>query len=92
MAGFKGFSMTLESALLNTVSNLANIKYIEQDSRVSTNALVSQQDPPYGLARISHRDNGANEYVYDDSAGEGTDIYIIDTWVCPLIIKELVRA
>ncbi|GAB7359342.1 hypothetical protein MBLNU230_g5993t1 [Neophaeotheca triangularis] len=81
MAGFKGFSMTLESALLNTVSNLANIKYIEQDSRVSTNALVSQQDPPYGLARISHRDNGANEYVYDDSAGEGTDIYIIDTGI-----------
>lgn len=46
---------------------------------VTTNTLTTQLDPPYGLARISHREKGANTYVYDSSAGEGTYAYIIDT-------------
>nr|P85156.1 RecName: Full=Subtilisin-like serine protease AS-E1 [Acremonium sp.] len=36
---------------------------------------------PWGLARISHRTTGATSYVYDDSAGEGTCSYIIDTGI-----------
>lgn len=79
MPGFKGFSLTAENAVLNLVTNLADIKYVEQDVQVFASALTSQANPPYGLARISHRDRGADEYVYDDSAGEGTESYIIDT-------------
>lgn len=42
-------------------------------------SVVPQPNPPYGLARISHRKKGTNVYIYDDSAGEETYAYIIDT-------------
>jgi oryzin len=42
-------------------------------------AFASQSGAPWGLARISHRARGANNYVYDPSAGRGTYAYIIDT-------------
>lgn len=49
---------------------------------MTTIALVTQNNvPSYGLARISHRKNGATSYVYDDSAGAGIFSYIIDTGI-----------
>lgn len=44
-------------------------------------ALTTQSNAPWGLGRISHRKSGATDYVYDDSAGEGTYSYIIDTGI-----------
>lgn len=44
-------------------------------------ALVTQQNAPYGLARISHRSKTATGYTYDDSAGQGTYVYGIDTGI-----------
>lgn len=48
---------------------------------MTTNDLIAQQDAPWGLARISHRATGETTYVYDESAGEGTCAYIIDTGI-----------
>lgn len=79
--GFRGFSLSGSQGLINALSNLAAIDYIEPDSVVRTQALVTQQNPPYGLARISHRDAGQNTYVYDSSAGQGTFSYGIDTGI-----------
>lgn len=33
---------------------------------------LTQEGAPWGLSRISHRDNGFTNYIYDSSAGEGT--------------------
>ena len=33
----------------------------------------------WGLARISHKDLGRTDYIYDGTAGAGTVSYIIDT-------------
>ena len=76
---FKGFSIDGLGDVTSLLANVAAIERIEQDSVVRANALTSQADPPYGLARISHRKKGATSYVYDDSAGAGTYAYIIDT-------------
>jgi len=81
LGSFKGYSLTATSALLTSITNLGEIAYVEQDSRVYANALTTQANPPYGLARISHRNKGTTEYVYDDSAGAGTSSYIIDTGI-----------
>jgi len=48
---------------------------------MTTSALVTQEDAPWGLARISSRAPGATSYVYDESAGEGTFSYIVDTGI-----------
>lgn len=42
---------------------------------------LTQEDAPWGLARTSHAAKGADTYVYDDSAGEGTCVYMIDTGI-----------
>lgn len=57
------------------------IAYIEPDAKVSINALTTQTDAPWGLARISNSEPQGTDYVYDDSAGEGTYAYIIDTGI-----------
>lgn len=77
---FKGFSIQGVSDLTSIVANIASIQSIEQDTTVRTSALVTQNNvPSYGLARISSRENDATSYIYDDSAGQGTYSYIIDT-------------
>jgi cerevisin len=46
-------------------------------------------DAPWGLQRISHREpvEPKNDlalsytYIYDDSAGDGVDVYVIDTGI-----------
>jgi subtilisin family serine protease len=43
--------------------------------------ILSQKNATWGLSRISHRQKGATDYVYDGSAGEGTCAYIIDTGI-----------
>ena len=71
------------SAVAAALNDLDQVGLVEQDQLVTTNALVTQTNPPppYGLARISHRTKGASSYLYDSSAGAGTYAYIIDT-VC----------
>ena len=42
-----------------------------------------EKNAPWGLARISHRDSLSfgtfNKYLYSEDAGEGVDVYVIDT-------------
>ncbi|TQS33716.1 hypothetical protein Golomagni_05928, partial [Golovinomyces magnicellulatus] len=40
-----------------------------------------QSDATYGLAAVSHRANGATEYIHDSNAGEGTFAYVVDSGV-----------
>lgn len=42
---------------------------------------MTQSSAPWGLARLSSSSRGASSYVYDDSAGEGTCVYVIDTGI-----------
>ncbi|KAK8133797.1 subtilisin-like protein [Apiospora sp. TS-2023a] len=58
-----------------------HVAYVEPDATVSINALVTQTNAPWGLARISSRVPGTTDYTYDDSAGADTYAYIIDTGI-----------
>ncbi|KAM7197600.1 cuticle-degrading protease [Rhypophila sp. PSN 637] len=78
---FKGFSAKLDAKALAIVKNLPEVEYIEQDAIVTINEYVTQAGVPWGLSRISSRTNGATSYVYDESAGEGTCSYVIDTGI-----------
>ncbi|KJX97726.1 subtilisin-like serine protease PR1A like protein [Zymoseptoria brevis] len=78
---FKGLSVDGVADALSLLTNVASIASIEPNTIVTTSALTSQANPPYGLARISHRQKGATSYIYDSSAGSGTYAYIIDTGI-----------
>ncbi|KAI1843039.1 hypothetical protein JX265_005181 [Neoarthrinium moseri] len=81
LGNFKGYHVSAANGLIETISKLSEVAYIEPDAKVSLNALVTQSDAPWGLARISHVEPGTTEYIYDESAGEGTYSYIIDTGI-----------
>lgn len=44
-------------------------------------SLTSEAGSTYGLSRISHRNTGASDYIYDDSAGSGSTVYVVDTGI-----------
>lgn len=44
-------------------------------------ALTTQADAIWSLGDLSHLEAGATEYVYDETAGEGTTAYVIDTGI-----------
>lgn len=42
---------------------------------------ATQEDAPWGLARLSNTEPGSTTYTYDESAGAGTCAYVVDTGV-----------
>lgn len=55
---------------------------VEEDVPIVMSALTSQSNAPWGLGRTSTRsESGFGTYVYDDSAGEGTYAYVIDSGI-----------
>ncbi|KAH7024570.1 peptidase S8/S53 domain-containing protein, partial [Microdochium trichocladiopsis] len=64
------------------LASLPQVAYIEPNYKVTTSAIVRQQNPPnWGLARISKRKPNVNNYAYDERAGAGSYAYIIDTGI-----------
>ncbi|KAM7201080.1 Peptidase S8/S53 domain containing protein [Rhypophila sp. PSN 637] len=44
-------------------------------------AYVTQTQAAWGLGRISHKDQGFAEYYYDNTAGKGVRVYVLDTGI-----------
>ncbi|KAI1141914.1 oryzin precursor [Hypoxylon sp. FL0543] len=81
IGSFQGYSISASDTAINSIAGLTEVAYIEPDSIVSISSLKTQDAAPWGLARISSRTPGTSEYKYDESAGEGTYAYIIDTGI-----------
>uniref|UniRef100_A0A8H7K215 Peptidase S8/S53 domain-containing protein n=1 Tax=Bionectria ochroleuca TaxID=29856 RepID=A0A8H7K215_BIOOC len=86
---FNGFAATLDDDQVAKLHDHPQVEYIEEDSIlsiesdgiVSIDDLITVPTTNWNLARISHRARGATTYVFDDSAGEGTCVYILDTGI-----------
>ncbi|KAG8829857.1 subtilisin-like serine protease [Serendipita sp. 399] len=86
----KGLSGTFNSSQIEQLQDAPFVETIERDAVGSADALVTQFDAPWGLQRVSQIEGlpgGSNDqalnyqYRYDDSAGNGVDIYIIDSGI-----------
>ncbi|KAK4185257.1 alkaline protease [Podospora australis] len=80
-ARFKGFAGKLSAADLDAVRLLPEVEYVEEEAIFTINAVVTQANAPWGLARISSKTKGTTSYKYDDTAGAGTCSYVIDTGI-----------
>ncbi|KAF4970333.1 hypothetical protein FSARC_2589 [Fusarium sarcochroum] len=78
---FSGFAASLKDDELEKLKNDPNVEYIEQDAFISIKATTEQDNAPWGIARLSSDKAGGKTYTYDDTAGEGTCSYIIDTGI-----------
>lgn len=78
----KGYSGRFDDATIEEIASRPEVAYVEADKIMTTQALVTQSNvPSWGLARISHRNQGLTTFVYDSSAGAGTFAYVVDTGV-----------
>ncbi|EUC28686.1 hypothetical protein COCVIDRAFT_93959 [Bipolaris victoriae FI3] len=94
VGGVKGFTFDADDTILDILESMGAIKSVEPDykmyasvpvgslkARQTNGTLTTQKGSPYGLGRISHREPGTKDYIFDSSAGEDTFIYVIDTGV-----------
>ncbi|KAF2830370.1 elastase-like serine protease [Ophiobolus disseminans] len=81
MSTFRGFAGTLTITEKARLEASVLVEYIEFDSVMHTTDFVEQDDAPWGLARISSHTPGGTTYTYDETAGEGTCAYVIDTGI-----------
>ncbi|KAF4595781.1 subtilisin-like protease Pr1A [Ophiocordyceps camponoti-floridani] len=78
---FKGFAISLKDDALEKLRDHPEVDYIERDGISRISAVARQNGAPWGLARISSERPGSQEYTYDQSGGEGTCAYVIDTGI-----------
>ncbi|GAP89968.2 putative subtilisin-like protease Pr1A [Rosellinia necatrix] len=78
---FKGFASALDESAIQSLRANPQVEYIQEDSKFYLADYTTQEGAPYGIARISHRNRGDDNYVRDDSDGDGTCVYIIDTGI-----------
>ncbi|KZZ89353.1 subtilisin-like serine protease precursor [Moelleriella libera RCEF 2490] len=78
---FLGFGKPLSPAEVELVRSHPHVHHVEEDQGIFTAGYIEQKNSPWGLGRISHRNRGATDYVYDEIAGNGTCTYVIDTGI-----------
>lgn len=76
-----GFTARLDRPTVEILRLLPGVEYIEQDTSGATTGYRTQNGAPWGLGRISHREQGSYDYIYDTSGGEGVCVYITDSGV-----------
>ncbi|GAA5897415.1 hypothetical protein JCM8208_003266 [Rhodotorula glutinis] len=79
----KGYAGSFSESTVDAIRAMKGVKYVERDSIVHASDV--EKGAPWGLARISHRNTLSfgtfNRYEYESQAGEGVDVYVIDTGV-----------
>ncbi|KAG9055957.1 subtilisin-like serine protease [Serendipita sp. 407] len=86
---FDGFAGQFTPEAARAFAASADVAYVVPDFRTKISDITVQNNAPWGLQRISQPDRIAGgdpsqstfTYTFDDSAGEGVDIYVLDTGV-----------
>jgi len=86
---FDGLSGTFDKNALNALRASPDVDYIVEDSVMFTSDVLQQANAPWGLSRIAQdapldsRDPSQLnfKYTFDATAGQGVDIYVVDTGI-----------
>ncbi|CAG8970714.1 hypothetical protein HYALB_00001495 [Hymenoscyphus albidus] len=79
--GWRAMALEADDAMILDIAGCPEVNYVEADTVVQTSALVQQTNAPLGLERVSHKDVSTDGYVFDNSAGSGITVYIVDTGI-----------
>ncbi|KAG8937330.1 subtilisin-like serine protease [Tulasnella sp. 418] len=82
-----GFSGTFSQDFIDILTNSDKIEAVSEDAMVYTNTV--QKNAPWGLQRITQKKKLSKDdtdalnykYSYDGKAGEGVDVYVVDTGI-----------
>jgi hypothetical protein len=81
MTGWRAMALEAEESMIIDIAGSPMVSYVEADTRVSISTLVQQTNAPLGLERISHAAVSTDGYTFDNSAGTGITVYIVDTGI-----------
>jgi hypothetical protein len=81
LGSLKGYAIEADAATIKQIADTPEVNFVELDSIVQASSLVQQATSTWGLGRISHRNAGASNYIYDNSAGNGARVYVVDTGI-----------
>ncbi|KAJ7610494.1 peptidase S8/S53 domain-containing protein [Roridomyces roridus] len=80
-----GYSGRFSPGAVEQLRELPEVEFIEHDQIVRTQEVTTQKFAPWGLARISHRPKLTlgtfTKYLFEETGGEGVDVYVIDTGI-----------
>jgi len=78
-----GYAGRFTANVLDQIRRMPEVAYVEKDQIVRTQDI--QNGAPWGLARISHRERlrfgTFSKYLHNSDAGEGVNVYVIDTGI-----------
>ncbi|KOS21627.1 Subtilisin-like protease 6 [Escovopsis weberi] len=81
LGGMRAMAVQADDATIMDIDAADEVDFVEADTAVSHMAVFAQTNAPQGLVRLSNRDPGQGNYVFDESAGEGVTAYVIDTGI-----------
>ncbi|KAH8826416.1 serine protease [Flagelloscypha sp. PMI_526] len=78
-----GFLAEGNKDLYQTLLTDPEVESVEEDGVMQIHGTVDQLNAPWNLARLSSAGpvSGNGTYRYDERAGEGSDVYVVDTGV-----------
>ncbi|KAJ3416218.1 subtilisin-like serine protease [Chytridiales sp. JEL 0842] len=81
--GFRGYAARISESIAESLRQLPEVAFVEQDTIVSIDQVdnpIQQAEEPWGLRRLSKPDLPLPEaYTFNEAAGEGVDVYVIDS-------------
>ncbi|KAK8143460.1 subtilisin-like serine protease [Beauveria asiatica] len=81
MNNFLGFTAQLDRAAVEGFRMTPGVEYIEQDMSGTISGFRTQSGATWSLGRISHRQAGETDYIYDETAGQGICVYVTDSGI-----------
>ncbi|KAF3356042.1 Alkaline proteinase like [Verticillium longisporum] len=81
IGAYHGYSGKFDEETLEAIKASPEVAAVEKDQIWTLFAVTSQSGAPYGLGSLSSRTGASTTYRYDDSAGQGTYAYVVDSGV-----------
>ncbi|KAG6015032.1 hypothetical protein E4U54_004425 [Claviceps lovelessii] len=81
MNSWRAMALDADDAMISDINRANEVAYVEADQWIHASATISQTNAPPGLQRLSETRPGQASYLFDESAGEGVTVYVVDTGV-----------
>ncbi|KAK2590218.1 hypothetical protein QQS21_012106 [Conoideocrella luteorostrata] len=81
MNKWRAMALDADDSMIMDINSAEEVEYVEADHWVKTQATIAQTNAPLGLQRLSESQPGQQSYLFDESAGEGIMVYVVDTGV-----------
>ncbi|OAR02723.1 hypothetical protein LLEC1_03346 [Akanthomyces lecanii] len=81
IGNFQAYSGSFDEETLQKIRDLPEVDGAVLEQFYAPSAVAAQEGADHALASLSSHGPGANKFLYDDSAGNGTFAYVVDSGI-----------